>query len=324
MKNLKLLILILTFSLNLIAAIEAPLKNVKPNKIDSFTDISKDISKYKNLPKVKIAERNIAPIAFDVPVTYNRQVQTWIHYFQTNGKGFFKKWLERSYRYMPLIHQKLKENNMPLDLFYIAMIESGFSLTAKSHASAVGPWQFIEPTGKRFKLKINDWIDERQDIEKSTDAAIKYMKKLYAEFNSWYLVAAAYNTGEGRVRRLIKKYKTKNFWKLSKQKGFVSETRNYIPKFLAAMLIAKSPKLYGFRNLNKWKALKYEYFFVPSGTDLNDIADKLMITRKSLKTLNSELKHSYIPPYVRGHHIKIPKGSSYKLSKHIKIVRGEK
>lgn len=266
---------------------------------------------------MKISEAESASAFIDVPVTYNKEVQKWVSYFQSKGKRWFKRWLERSYKYLPDIQQKLTAAGLPKDLAYIAMIESGFSPRAISSASAVGPWQFMKPTAERFDLEIKPWIDERRNFQKSTVAAIKYMKVLHREFKSWYLVAAAYNTGEGRVRRYIKRYKTKDFWTLSKKKAFVEETRDYIPKFLAAVLISKAPQLYGFRNLKKQFPLNTEYFMVPGGTSLDKLADHLKITRRSLKDMNPELINAKIPYGVSGHLIKVPSGATRYLSKFI-------
>ena len=157
---------------------------------------------------------------------------------------------------------------MPLDLAYIAIIESGLAPKARSHASAVGYWQFIKPTAERYGLKVNWWVDERMDFYRSTDAATNYLNDLYGMFGSWYLAASAYNMGETRLKRLIKKHKTKNFWILSKKKGFPKETREYVPKLIATVLIAKAPKLYGFKNIKPMRPYAYEVFHVPGGTDL--------------------------------------------------------
>lgn len=270
-----------------------------------------------NFKPLKISKAEKASPFIDVPITYNKEVQTWVKYFQGKGRKWFRRWLERSYKYLPEIQRKLTNEGLPKDLAYIAMIESGFSSKAVSVASAVGPWQFIKPTGLRFGLKIEPWIDERRDFTKSTAAAIKYMQVLYKEFNSWYLVAAAYNTGEGRVRRYIKRYKTKDFWTLSKKRAFVEETRNYIPKFLAAVLISKAPQLYGFKNLNPQFPLNTEYYFVPGGTDLKVLAKKLKITERSLMDMNPELLQGRIPRSISGHLIKVPKGATSFLSRKV-------
>jgi len=246
---------------------------------------------------------------FDLPVTYNSKVSYWISYYQTKGKNFFRNWLEKASKYMPYIQSELKKAGLPGDLGYMVMIESGFSSTAVSSAQAVGPWQFIESTGKSYGLNQSYWLDERRDLQKSTRAAIKYMQDLYSEFGSWYLVAASYNMGENGLRKQIKKHNTKDYWELVKRKALPAETQEYVPKILAALMIAKAPNLYGFRNLDPEFPINYEYVQAPPGTDIEMLADYLSVTRKSLKDLNSELVLGYIPKS-RGHHwIRIPIGS---------------
>ncbi|MCB0407933.1 MAG: lytic transglycosylase domain-containing protein, partial [Bdellovibrionales bacterium] len=251
---------------------------------------------------------------FDIPVTYNAQVRTWIRFFQGSGKSGYKKWLERSHRYLPHMQTILEKRSMPKDLAYIAMIESGFSAHAVSTADAVGYWQFIKSTANRYGLQTKWWIDERRDFNKSTQAACSYLSDLYKMFGSWYLTASAYNMGENRLKRLIEKYKTENYWILSKKHDFPAETRDYIPKMIAAMLIAKAPKLYGFNNIAPEPPHSYEYFFVPGGTDLYILADKLGVNRKDLQKLNPELVKGFVPGFVKNHKIRIPPGFTTKVS----------
>lgn len=246
---------------------------------------------------------------FDLPITYNSKVRFWIRYFQSQGQKDFKRWLERATRYQSKIIPLLQQKGLPQDLFYLAMIESGFSSRAVSTADAVGYWQFIEPTANRYGLKTSWWLDERRDIVKSTVAAASYLNDLFKMFNSWYLAAAAYNMGEGRTKRLIEKYKTRNYWELSKKADFPRETENYVPKIIAAMLIAKAPHLYGFKDLNPQKPYEYELFQVPGGTDLENLAYYAGFSKDELKQLNPELIKGFIPQFVGRHTIRIPKGA---------------
>ncbi len=246
---------------------------------------------------------------FDLPVTYNHKVSYWISYFQVKGKRFFRDWLEKSSKYMPYIQAELKKAGLPGDLGYMVMIESGFSANAVSTAEAVGPWQFIRSTGKAYGLNQSFWLDERRDLEKSTQGAIKYLQDLHKEFGSWYLVAASYNMGENGLRRQIKKHQTKDYWELVRRGALPLETQEYVPKILAALMIAKAPNLYGFRNLNHEYPSKYEYVKAPSGTDLDLLADHISITRKSLRDINAELLLGYVPRQVQYHWIRIPAGS---------------
>lgn len=255
---------------------------------------------------------------FDIPVTYNTKVKWWINYFQTTGQKWFRTWLERSHAYMPAMQKVLAQKGLPQDLAYVAMIESGFSPNAISTAEAVGYWQFITPTANRYGLRTTWWLDERRDYTKSTTAAARYLGDLFRQFGSWYLTAAAYNMGEGRTQRLVNKYNTKNFWILSKRADFPDETRQYIPKLLAAMLIAKAPKLYGFHDLNPKAPYVYDIYIVPGGTDLYTLAKHLGVSSGQLMTLNPELVKGMIPPSVRSHAIRVPKGMTSQVARFLR------
>lgn len=304
--------LLLSTSLRSFAAQKAPLENAVMAKTPSLKEKLQTLSQKNS----KNAAANNTLI-FDLPVTYNKKVSNWIHYYQTRGQKWFREWLSRSSKYMPFIQAELQRANMPTDLAFMVMIESGFSSQAVSHANAVGPWQFIAPTGIRYGLRNNWWLDERRDLKKSTLAAIRYLKDLREEFGSWYLVAASYNMGENGLRRQIKKYNTKDYWSLVNKGALPAETQEYVPKILAAMLIAKAPNLYGFRDVERLNALDYEVVSVPGGTDLDAVADHLGVTRKSLKDLNAEILLGYIPRQIDKHFIRVPKGASNMVSEYV-------
>lgn len=183
---------------------------------------------------------------FDLPVVVNPKVEKWIEYFTGRGRKHFERYLERSEYFIPYIVPILKEKGLPEDLVYLAMIESGFNNHARSRARAVGPWQFISATGKRYGLSVNWWVDERRDVGKSTLAAVGYLKDLYELFGSWELAAAAYNAGESKVGRAIRRYRTNDFWELIKHRYLRPETRAYVPKMMAAAIVSKNRKLFGF------------------------------------------------------------------------------
>lgn len=255
---------------------------------------------------------------FDIPVTYNTKVKWWINYYQTTGRHWFRTWLERSHAYLPQMQQVLSEKGMPQDLAYVAMIESGFSSAATSTAEAVGYWQFIAPTAKRYGLKTTWWLDERRDFSKSTTAASRYLSDLFRQFGSWYLTAAAYNMGEGRMQKLVNRHHTKNYWILSKRSDFPEETKQYIPKLLAAMLIAKAPKLYGFHEVKAQKPYRYDYFAVPGGTDLYNLARFTGVGSAELLKLNPELLKGFIPSSILSHRIRIPKGMQPRVAQFVR------
>jgi membrane-bound lytic murein transglycosylase D len=253
---------------------------------------------------------------FDLPVTYNAKVKRWIQFFQTDGRKYFKTYLERSSRFLPAMQQQLAARHMPQDLAYIAMIESGFSPQATSHADAVGYWQFIESTASRYGLHVTWWLDERKDFTKSTVAASRYLADIYRMFDSWYLTAAAYNMGENRMRRFIERHGTRNFWALARMPDFPKETKEYIPKLLAAMLISKAPKLYGFHDIQRQDPYKFEYVTVPGGTDLMSLAHSIGVPLSSLSLLNPELVKGFVPPFIRSHRIRVPPGRTTQIAKY--------
>jgi len=245
----------------------------------------------------------------DIPLTLNSKVNYFIDYFQHRGHSSFSKWLSRSERYIPLMKEILRKEGMPEDLVYLAMIESGFTPHAVSVANAVGPWQFISGTGKRYDLKINDWIDERRDPIKSTVAAALYLKELYGLFNNdWYLAAAGYNAGENKILRAISMYDTRDFWEISKGSYLKRETKDYVPKLLAAAIIAKEPAKYGFADIAYLPAMDLDTVQVPARTDLELIARLIDAPYQALKELNPELRRWCTPPNYPNYLLKIPKG----------------
>ena len=263
----------------------------------------------KPLPPIRSATLESAPF----PFIYNKEIRKWIKFF-TKNPSFVSQWLSRSYRYLPLMKKILKNQGLPEELAYTTLIESSLSPFAVSSAQAVGYWQFISPTARRFQLVVNDWLDERRDFEKSTKAAAKYLTSLYQEFKSWPLSLSAYNMGEGRLRKLIKKHKTRNFWILSRKRDFPRETALYVPKILAVVFIMKSPESYGFTQFTILKPYEYDLFYVPGGTNIKILAVKINTPFEELKTLNPELKTAFIPKNISNHRIRIPKGTAPLIS----------
>ncbi len=260
----------------------------------------------------------------EVPVVVNRNVKSFISYFQRSGRKHFERWLGRSQTYMALLRNTLREKGLPEDLSYIAFIESGLNPTAKSRAKAVGMWQFVRGTAQKYGLKVNWWIDERMDPEKATKAAARYFKDLYGQFGSWYLAAAGYNAGEGRVLRAMKKHRTEDFWTLaSYRRPLKRETKEYVPKYLAAMLIAKDPKSYGFE-LNPGESLAYDKVRVQQATDLRVIAEAAGTTTEEIKRLNPELLRWFTPPDYPDYEVKIPAGTAQQFEENISKVPVQK
>lgn len=251
---------------------------------------------------------NLTQYYFDIPVVYNKEVQKWIKYFQKRGRNFFERYSERAGRYAPVLGKILEDNGMPRDLIFLAMAESGFNNKAKSWARAVGPWQFMPYTGRRYGLKIDWYVDERRDPIKATIAASKYLSKLYKQFGSWELAAAAYNAGEGKVARAIKRYRTRNFWKIRRGRYLKSETKNYVPKIMALAIIGKNLPNFGFEDIDFHEPLNFEEVVVPPQTDLYKVADALDMDFSDLHYLNPELRRWFTPLNMPSYRLRIPPG----------------
>ncbi|MCX7943604.1 MAG: transglycosylase SLT domain-containing protein [Deltaproteobacteria bacterium] len=245
---------------------------------------------------------------FDIPVIYNEDVAKFIKYFTGRGKGHFQKWLERSKKYREILTTIIRENKLPQDTIYLAMIESGFSPFALSRSGAAGIWQFIPSTGKKYGLRIDYWIDERRDPVRSTYAAVAYLKDLYEYFGSWWLAWAGYNAGEGRIMRAISKAKSNDFWEIANRKFIKRETRQYVPKLMAAALITANPEKYGFLNLEYQEKFDFDEVMVPPATDLRVIANAAMTDYYTIWTLNPAIRRGITPPDTE-YLIRIPRGS---------------
>ncbi len=225
-----------------------------------------------------------------IPTEVNPLVEKWIAYFQGRGRPHMERYLARSTRYEKLMKKVLRDNGLPEDLFYIALIESGFSSRATSHASAVGYWQFIRGTGKRYGLDINAFVDERRDPVFATQAAAEYFKGLYSVFGSWYLAMASYNVGENRVKREVMNHYTRDFWELARKKRLPAETINYVPKFIAAKMIGKDPAKYGFDDIDYLPPIEFDHITVSQPVNLRQMAEKMNLNYEDFKALNPKFK----------------------------------
>ncbi len=237
----------------------------------------------------------VVPEFDNIPPEISPTVDKWVQYFQGKGREHMERYLARSTRYEKIMKKILRQNDMPEDLIYIALIESGFSPRAISRSAAVGYWQFIRGTGKRYGLNINTFIDERRDPVVATQAAADYFKELYSEFNSWFLSMASYNVGEGRIRREIRKNKTNDFWVLAKKRRIPKETVNYVPKFLAARLIARDPEKYGFKDIPYEPPIEFETVTLQQVVDMRQMADKMNVDYAELKRLNPKYRGEVAP-----------------------------
>jgi len=245
-----------------------------------------------------------------IPLDMNKHVREELKLFTTGvEKKFFRQSLARSGRYRPYIVSKLKEAGLPEELSWLPLIESGYKVKALSKARALGLWQFIPSTGYKFGLKRDQYIDERIDPIKSTDAAIAYLKELHNIFGDWATVLAAYNCGEGRVLRVIRSQNINyldNFWDLYER--LPRETARYVPRFLATLHIMSDPAQYGLDTVVKQEPLKFETAEVTRQVQVTDIAKKIGVPAQELKELNPELRYNILPP--DAYDLKVPPDTS--------------
>ena len=237
-----------------------------------------------------------SPPAPAFPIPDNAEVRLFLERFQTgHRRAIVERWIERSGRYAVMIQGVLREKGLPEDLMFTAMIESGFNPVAVSRAGAKGLWQFMAPTARRYGLRVDRWVDERLDPEKSTVAAARYLSDLHALFGSWELAKAGYNAGEMKVLRAIKALGTSDFWELRRGRILREETKNFVPAILAATLIGREPERYGF-TASQTEPLAYETSPVPSGLALSRVALLAGVGAEALYELNPELRLKQTPP----------------------------
>lgn len=232
-------------------------------------------------------------------------VKKWIRHFSEEGKTSFEQILKRGSLYKKHIHAILQRFNLPTHFYYLALIESHFKVDAKSSASAMGIWQFMSATAKSHGLRINKYIDERRDPWRSTVAAAIYLRDLNKLFDSWFLAMSAYNAGQGRIMNAILRSGTRDYWQLSKIKFIPKETRDYVPRFLAALIVAENPKRYGL-NLNFEDGPQVLSVKVPSPVPLRKIAKNLGLSLKEFKTYNPHFLKNMTPPRVDSYRVWIP------------------
>lgn len=277
-------------------------------------EIREDITALEELSfpdSVLYGEETIVDSTGPIPITLNKKVRLAIKYFQTKGRYVFTKWLERSGRYEELVKEVFKEYDLPADLAYLAMIESGFNPRARSYARAVGMWQFISATGRYYGLRHNWWFDERRDILKSTRAAAEHLRDLYERFDDWYLALAGYNCNPRKVEYNMRRYRTRDFWKLRR---LPRQTRNYIPTFLAAVIIARNPEQFGFF-VDKQTPVQVDTVKISESVDLNVIAQLSDTSFSFIREINPAVLRWVTPPGVRNFTIYLPKGSKERFKR---------
>jgi membrane-bound lytic murein transglycosylase D len=250
---------------------------------------------------------------WDLPNLDHPRVDYWVNRFTTDRRQVFERFLRRSGRYAPMISEKLAERDMPQDLIYLAMIESGFVPTAYSHAHASGLWQFISETGRRYGLTVNAVVDERNDPVRSTDAALDYLTYLHNRFGSWYLAAAGYNTGENRVGRIMREVTgsergdEESYYRIWNR--LPRETRDYVPLMIAAARISKDLEKYGFAHVELDAPLAYEEVTAPAGAYLTAVARAAGAELAEVRRLNPQLRNARVPTN-RDIAVRLPPGTA--------------
>ena len=250
--------------------------------------------------------------SYNVPIVMDSSVQAHIRYFNTAIHGRFEEWLLRLSRYQPLVETIFTEFHLPSDLVYLSLVESGFNPYAYSRAKATGPWQFMKGTAKAYGLRVDNYVDERRDPIKSTVAAARYLRDLYDLFGTWPLAMAAYNAGEGKVMRALHKARAESFSEISKTRLIRRETKEYVPRFMAATIIARNPDRYGFTQESA-APHQFDEAIIARTVHFRAIANATGIPYEELRLLNPELRRDATPPGDEAYHLKVPVGMKAKV-----------
>ncbi len=252
--------------------------------------------------------------AYDVPIVLDPSVQGHIRFFNVSIRSRFEQWLIRLSQYRPLVDSIFSEFHLPSDLVYLSLVESGFNPHAYSRARAAGPWQFMKGTAKVYGLRVDSYVDERRDPVKSTVAAARYLRDLYDLFGTWPLAMAAYNAGEGKVMRALHTAQAESFSDIAKTRLIRRETKEYVPRFMAATIIAKNPDRYGFPQTDI-RLHEFEEVVVQRPVHFKTIANLTGISYQDLKLLNPELRRDATPPDDTEYHLKVPVGTKDRVER---------
>ncbi len=262
---------------------------------------------YEYIPDVSydLIEDRIACLETDITLSYNPRVKSFIDYFTVRDRGYTKLMIQRMHVYFPLFEKYLKKHNLPLDLKYLAIVESGLNPRAVSRVGATGLWQFMPATGKSFKLHQDWYIDERMDPEKATEAACLYLKQLYNMFGDWELALASYNAGPGNVRRAIRRsgYK-ESFWEVYDH--LPRETRSYVPQFIAIAYVMNYAEEHNLLEDRLQYAMLTDTIRVNQYLDLETLAHQMNICPDDLYNLNPELKRNAVPGEIKEYALRVP------------------
>lgn len=297
-----------------------PELTASPSDAEAPTTEDKADASKENIAEAVEAERkeDLGPI-YNIPVVFDQTVQSHIRFFNTSIRDRFEQWLLRLNRYRPLVEDIFAEFDLPSDLVHLSLVESGFNPYAYSRAKATGPWQFMKGTGKLYGLRIDHYVDERRDPIKSTVAAARYLRDLYDLFGTWPLAMAAYNAGEGKVLRALNKARAESFSEISRTKHIRRETKQYVPRIMAATIIARNPDQYGFNQVPV-APHEFEEVIVTRSLHFRAISNVTGIPYGELRLLNPELRRDATPPGDTAYHLKVPVGTGAKVLKLLERV----
>ncbi|MBK8128454.1 MAG: LysM peptidoglycan-binding domain-containing protein [bacterium] len=257
---------------------------------------------------------SVKPMLPPVPMEINSKVRNQIHFFQTKGNKVMNRWMERAAVVFPRMRPILREEGIPQEMLYLSMIESGLNMQAYSYAHASGLWQFIPGTARNYGLHVDRAYDERRHVEMATRAACAYLRTLYEMFGDWYLAMAAYNCGEGRIAKEIKRCKTTDYWEMHR---LPRQTKGYVPTYLAARTICENPTRYGFPPLPPERPFECERIFVPGGYKIDDIARAAGHDPQAVRELNPEFLKGVIPDRGQEMLVRLPGSASESFSEEL-------
>lgn len=247
-----------------------------------------------------------------IAIIRNEKVEGHMRFFHTAIRDRFEQWLTRLSQYKPLVDRIFSEFDLPSDLVFLSLVESGFNPHAYSRARATGPWQFMKGTAQVYGLRVDQYVDERRDPIKSTVAAARYLRDLHDLFGTWPLAMAAYNAGEGKVQRALQKARADNFWDIAATKHIRRETKEYVPRFMAATIIARNPDQFGFTP-TPTDPHDFEEVAVHHAVHFRDLEKTTGIPYSEFQRLNPELRRDVTPPDDAVYHLKVPVGMKLRV-----------
>jgi membrane-bound lytic murein transglycosylase D len=295
-------------ALNALSDDAAALEQAEGAAVDELTN-EVLIDEFSEEADSEIAATDLPEVTYDIPIVLNARVKSIIEMFQLRRRDWFQEALDRGGYYAPMIRQIFTEEGIPQDLIYLAMVESAYKSRAVSKAGARGIWQFIQGTGRAYGLRQDFWVDDRFNPEKATRAAARHLKDLYEDLGDWYLVMAAYNSGQRRVERAIRRTGSRDFWVHAQKRVLPRETRSYVPLIIAATVIGKNPEAYGFVASTN-EPIDYDVVRLEFPVDLSTASKSAGVSLDDMKFLNPELRRWVTPLDNDSYPLRIPKGNA--------------